>query len=164
MTFSAIFSPQAKQELKVFPILSSTWEYLQKMSSDWGKDENTERDDWKRDKRQLANCSMCARDVIVFCYLRLRSLPSMKTTQPLFLTITRKQHLQKYSVQVYSTTDLWCYFAIEIFATFYKRPTSSSIGQSFWLLIMRPRVWFPVLPWEFFLEGEDSHGDRGLCS
>jgi hypothetical protein len=26
------------------------------------------------------------------------------------------------------------------------------------------RVWFPVLPWGFFLEGEDCHGDHGLDS
>ena len=32
------------------------------------------------------------------------------------------------------------------------------------LLIMRSRVRFPVLPWEFFLAGKDSHGDRGLGS
>ena len=37
-----------------------------------------------------------------------------------------------------------------------------SSGQSFWLLIMRSRVRFPVLPWEFLLEGEDSRGDHGL--
>jgi hypothetical protein len=37
-------------------------------------------------------------------------------------------------------------------------------GQSFWLLIMRSRVWFPALPWGFFREGEDSHGDHGLGS
>jgi hypothetical protein len=35
-------------------------------------------------------------------------------------------------------------------------PASWSSGQSFWLLIMRSRVRFPVLPWEFFLEGEDT--------
>jgi hypothetical protein len=35
---------------------------------------------------------------------------------------------------------------------------------SFWLLIMRSRVQFLVLPWGFFLEGEDSHGDHGLGS
>ena len=27
---------------------------------------------------------------------------------------------------------------------------------------MRSRVLFPALPWEFFLEGEDSRGDHGL--
>jgi hypothetical protein len=27
---------------------------------------------------------------------------------------------------------------------------------------MRSRVRFPVLPWGFFLEGEDPHGDHGL--
>jgi hypothetical protein len=29
---------------------------------------------------------------------------------------------------------------------------------------MKSRVRFPVLPWGFFLEGEDSHGDHGLGS
>jgi hypothetical protein len=29
---------------------------------------------------------------------------------------------------------------------------------------MRSRVRFPALPWGFFLEGEDSHGDHGLGS
>jgi hypothetical protein len=43
-------------------------------------------------------------------------------------------------------------------------PPLWSSGQSFCLLIMRSRVWFPVLPWEIFLEGEDFYGDHGLCS
>ena len=33
---------------------------------------------------------------------------------------------------------------------------SWSCGQSLWLLIMRSRIRFPALPWEF------SHGDHGL--
>jgi hypothetical protein len=37
-------------------------------------------------------------------------------------------------------------------------------GQNFWLLIMRSRIRFPVLPWGFFLEGEDSHDVYGLGS
>ena len=37
-------------------------------------------------------------------------------------------------------------------------------GQGLWLLIMRSRVRFPVLPWEFFLAGKDSRGDHGLGS
>jgi hypothetical protein len=41
-------------------------------------------------------------------------------------------------------------------------PASWSSGQSFWLLIMKCRVLFPALPWGFFLEGKDSHGDHGL--
>jgi hypothetical protein len=44
------------------------------------------------------------------------------------------------------------------------RRASLSSGQSFWLLVMRSRVRFPILPWGFFLEGEDSHGDHGLGS
>jgi hypothetical protein len=43
-------------------------------------------------------------------------------------------------------------------------PASWSSDQSFWLLIMRSRVRFPVLLWEIFLEGEDPHGDHGLGS
>jgi hypothetical protein len=42
--------------------------------------------------------------------------------------------------------------------------TSWSSGQSFWLMSMWTRVRFLVLPWGFFLEGEDSHGDCGLGS
>jgi hypothetical protein len=44
------------------------------------------------------------------------------------------------------------------------RPASWSREQSFWLLIMRSQDRFPVLPWGFFLEGEDSHGDHSLGS
>jgi hypothetical protein len=43
-------------------------------------------------------------------------------------------------------------------------PTSFSSGHSFWLLIMRSGIRFPVLRWGFFLEGEDPHGDHGLSS
>jgi hypothetical protein len=43
-------------------------------------------------------------------------------------------------------------------------PVSWSSGQSFWLLIMRYRVRLPLLPWGFFLEREDFHGDHGLGS
>jgi hypothetical protein len=46
----------------------------------------------------------------------------------------------------------------------YYLPASWSSGQSFWLLIMRSRVKFLVLPWGLFLEGEDPHGDHGLGS
>ena len=44
------------------------------------------------------------------------------------------------------------------------RPASWSSGQGLLLLIMRSRVRFPVLPWEFFLAGKDSRGDHGLGS
>jgi hypothetical protein len=44
------------------------------------------------------------------------------------------------------------------------QPASWSNGQSFWLLIVRSRVRFPVLPRGFFVEGEDPHGDHGLGS
>jgi hypothetical protein len=37
-------------------------------------------------------------------------------------------------------------------------PALWSSGQSFWLLIMRSRLRFPVLPWGFFLEWEDLLG------
>ena len=43
-------------------------------------------------------------------------------------------------------------------------PASWSSGQGLWLLIMRSRVRFPVLPWEFFLAGKDTRGDHGLGS
>jgi hypothetical protein len=47
---------------------------------------------------------------------------------------------------------------------YFLRPISWSSGQSFWLLIMRSRVRFPVLPWGLFLEGEDPLGDHVLGS
>ena len=47
---------------------------------------------------------------------------------------------------------------------FHTRPASWSSGQSFWLLIMRSRVRFPALPWEFFLKEENSRSDHGLGS
>jgi hypothetical protein len=47
---------------------------------------------------------------------------------------------------------------------FFFLPASWCSDQSFGLLIMRSRVRFPVLPWGFFLEGEDSHGDDDLGS
>jgi hypothetical protein len=31
-------------------------------------------------------------------------------------------------------------------------------------MVMRSWVRFQVLPWVFFLEGEDSHGDHGMGS
>jgi hypothetical protein len=37
-------------------------------------------------------------------------------------------------------------------------------GQSFWLLTMRSRVRFSVLPWEFSLTGEDPRSEHGLGS
>jgi hypothetical protein len=43
-------------------------------------------------------------------------------------------------------------------------PALWSSGQSFWLVIIRSRVRFPVLLWGVFIEGEDSHGDHGLGS
>ena len=45
-----------------------------------------------------------------------------------------------------------------------NRPTSWSSGQDLCLLIVRSRVRFPVLLWEFFLAWKDSRGDHGLGS
>jgi hypothetical protein len=53
---------------------------------------------------------------------------------------------------------------IIVFPTIRHLTSRWSSGQSFRLLIMRSRVRFPVLPWEFYLEVEDSHGDHGLGS
>jgi len=48
-----------------------------------------------------------------------------------------------------------CWFNNKEFSVLYlqSRPASWSSGQSLWLLIMRSRVRFPVLPWEFNLKG-----------
>jgi hypothetical protein len=43
-------------------------------------------------------------------------------------------------------------------------PASWCSGHRFWLLIMRFRVRFSVLPWGFFLEGEVPLGDHRLGS
>ena len=43
-------------------------------------------------------------------------------------------------------------------------PASWSSVQGLCLLIMRSRIRFPVVPWEFFLAGKDSRGDHGLGS
>ena len=43
------------------------------------------------------------------------------------------------------------YYAIRLHCSILKlRPVSWSSGQGLWLLIIRSRVRFPVLPWEFF--------------
>jgi hypothetical protein len=46
----------------------------------------------------------------------------------------------------------------------FNRPALWSSGQSLWLLLMRSWVQILVVPWGFFLEGEDLHGDHGLGS
>jgi hypothetical protein len=58
-------------------------------------------------------------------------------------------------------------FTVFIYSHVLKIITSTaswSSGQSFWLLIMRSRGRFPVLPWGFFLEEEDPPGGNGLGS
>ena len=53
---------------------------------------------------------------------------------------------------------------------YFRRIRSSSLGGKHCvhfniltsLVVMRSRVRFPALPWEFFPEGEDSRGDHGL--
>jgi hypothetical protein len=39
------------------------------------------------------------------------------------------------------------------------RPASAFLTTT---VIMRSRVQFPALPWGFFPDGEDPHGDHGL--
>jgi hypothetical protein len=70
-----------------------------------------------------------------------------------------KKNLHKYVCSGVSNlvSIFVCYFVCD-------RPAPWSSGQSFWQLIVRSRVRFPVLPLGFFLEGEDSHGDHGLGS
>jgi hypothetical protein len=43
-------------------------------------------------------------------------------------------------------------------------PASWLDGRTCWLLAMRSRIPFPVLPWEFSLIAEDPHSDHGLGS
>ena len=54
--------------------------------------------------------------------------------------------------------------SFKVFIYIWSWPALWSSGQGLWLLIMRSRVRFPVLPWEFFLAGKDSRGDHGLGS
>ena len=49
---------------------------------------------------------------------------------------------------------LSCLVARKTFSNYLRRPASWSSGQSLWLLIMRSRVRFPALPWEFSLKGK----------
>jgi hypothetical protein len=56
---------------------------------------------------------------------------------------------------------LWRSIKITV-KTFLHWPASWLCGQNFWLLAMRSRVRFPVLPWKFSFTGEDPHSDHGL--
>jgi hypothetical protein len=68
-------------------------------------------------------------------------------------------------IQVYHCTVIWrekrCIF---VPVTVGCETGLVAGGQSFRLLTMRSRVRFPVVPWEFFLAGEDPHSDHGLGS
>ena len=66
-------------------------------------------------------------------------------------TIFEEKILDIKCVLIFSTTFVW-------------ETASWPSGQGLWLLNMRSRVRFPVLPWEFFLAGIDSRGDHGLGS
>ena len=67
------------------------------------------------------------------------------------------------SVTLRSLVDMFRRFEIYDF-TSKTWPASWSSGQGLCLLIMKSRVRFPVLPWEFFLARKDSRGDHGLGS
>ena len=69
-----------------------------------------------------------------------RRLPEEVLTQ-LCISDPRGEKLQKKMI----LTSIFCGW-----------PASWSSGQGLWLLIMRSRFRFPVLPWEFFLAGKDS--------
>jgi hypothetical protein len=77
-----------------------------------GEKDERQKEMTERETRDSQLTAECVRGMlIVFCYMRLRPIPAMETTKLLFLTITRKQNLQKPSV--YSTIDSSCYFTIE---------------------------------------------------
>jgi hypothetical protein len=68
---------------------------------------------------------------------------------------------------MYTSINTYRDLSILVFIRYYNYcvwPASWSSGQSFWQLIMTSRIRFPALPWGFFLEGEDSHGDHDLGS
>ena len=70
-------------------------------------------------------------------------------------------HKRQQSFPIYCD---FCVVGIVLLYIIYLGPASWSSSQGLWLLIMRSRVRFPVLPWEFFLAGKDSRGDHGLGS
>ena len=84
------------------------------------------------------------------------------------LSISIRQYLNSHRLEDKKT---WLGFLLQaklgynnLYLYLSHRPSSWSSGQGLWLLIMRSRVRFPVLPWEFFLAGKDSRGDHGLGS
>jgi hypothetical protein len=78
------------------------------------------------------------------CVFRV-SLQSLSTTV-FILRSTERDMIENICVCVCLCVCLYIYIYIYILSW----PASWSSGQSFWLLIMRSRVRFPVLPWGFF--------------
>ena len=105
-------------------------------------------------------CPGSIRQVTQFESWQSAALPISRLT-PLHSTLT----LPSYFLLILQSTFLWQIFPPE-FCThnFSHRPASWSSGQGLWLLIMRSRFRFPVLPWEFVLAGKDSRGDHGMGS
>jgi hypothetical protein len=92
------------------------------------------------------------------------SSPSRKN--PHGRTWNRTQDLMISSQKLTARPRGWFIFILiySVLQHGHSRPASCSSGRSFWLLIVRSQVRFQVLPWGFFLEGEDPHGDHGLGS
>jgi hypothetical protein len=63
--------------------------------------------------------------------------------------------------RIYTNKEIKCKISCNSYEIW---PVSWLGCQNFWLLAMRSRVRFPVLPWKFSLAGEDPHRDHGLGS
>ena len=88
------------------------------------------------------------------------SLPcSSPTAYPSIHPSTVWRNMEKLSLNLQHLNRFMARYKLKFLL---KRPASWSSGQGLCLLIMRSRVRFPVLPWEFFLAGKDSRGDHGM--
>jgi len=93
----------------------------------------SQREDLAMDVREVVNCQAASQRDLV---LRKRLASS-----PHYWDIARRA--------LHPTTEM-----VKVKVNFpLERPASWSSGQSLCLLIMRSRVRFPVLPWEFSLKG-----------
>jgi hypothetical protein len=136
------------------------------------------------DGRSVCNCGFCKWDFVDACWAFCSYVGNVYCCilficwQSVLLYIVHFRCFKSQFCNICMKKCMFLKFFVKYFVVLYviiknyipsthlicNRPASWFSGQSFWLLIMRSRVWFPVLPWGFFLEGEDSHGDHGQSS
>jgi len=71
----------------------------------------------------------------------------------MFRALCARNMYVRLSQPVHGTATYRCDVTKCYIIQFWPRPASWSSNQSLWLLIMRSRVRFPALPWEFSLKG-----------